>query len=420
MSQDLAAHDCATQTLSRLPAYMNRQRWRELLGVIASEIQEVDDAIVAICFQLHLDHAVGAQLDLIGHELNEARGGREDAEYRHGIEIRIAVNRSRGLAEDIIRVARLVLDNAAKSVELQTTGIASASLAIGGTVAETPTQAALLTAYARTAVGAGIRLLVSTSEVPDAETFRLAGGIGTQSTFDLSAHTGTPIDTVLRAATPGADGNALTMYSEPGGGALTLVETTPGNFRIHYVDAATTIANFEAAIPAHPLIEVAAPSGSPATTWHAPGDSFGSAGAPIAFSGGADATSEVGLGFEGTPPTLLLTGHTGSGFTTVVGYRAFGLAAAGVYYLDFVSDGAAPNAGALATGSGGHREFRFKSGVTTIADFEAKITGDADEYLFLVTASSVPGPIVVVVDEFSAAFIGSAGAAGGQFASVQE
>ena len=177
MSIDLAAHDCVAQALGRLPAYLNRQRWRELVEVIASEIQELDDAVVAVVAQLHLDRAEGAQLDLIGNRVNEDRGGRADADYRAGIRIRIAVNRSRGLAEDVIRVARLVLASPAPAgtVELQTVGAAAASLAIGGTTAPDPAVVTSILAFAKATVAAGVRLAVTSSSVPDAETFRLAG-----------------------------------------------------------------------------------------------------------------------------------------------------------------------------------------------------------------------------------------------------
>lgn len=174
MSRDLAAHDCVAQALSRLPAYLQRQRWRELVEVIASEIQEADDALVAVTAQLHLDRAEGAMLDAIGNEVREGRGGRSDADYRRGIAIRVATNRSRATAEDVIRVARTVLDSTAYTVELSTTGPATAAMAITGTAGLTGTEADRLTGYARIAVAASVRLLVETSEVADSDAFRFA------------------------------------------------------------------------------------------------------------------------------------------------------------------------------------------------------------------------------------------------------
>ena len=301
MSIDLAAHDCVAQALGRLPAYMNRQRWRELVEVIASEIQELDDAVVAVVAQLHLDQAEGAQLDLIGNRVNEDRGGREDADYRAGIRIRIAVNRSRGLAEDVIRVARLVLASPAPvgTVELQTVGAAAAALAIGGTTAPDPAVVTSILAFAKATVAAGVRLALTSSSVPDAETFRCAG-------------------------------------------------TTPA-----------------------------------------------------------------------TTPHLDLAPICGSGFTTRVGYRYFGAADDVGSDLAFIADAGAPNAGAFFPGL--NAEFLFKPGVTTIADFEAAIAGDASDYLFLARASTVSGVLIAPDDEFfNAAFNGVTGNPGGKFASVQE
>ena len=172
MSRDLAAHDCVAQVLSRLPAYLQRQRWRELVEVIASEIQELDNATVAITTQLHPDAAAAAMLDVFGADVREGRGGRSDADYLRGINLRIAANRSRGVAEDVIRVARAQLDDAGKTVTLSTTGPATAALVIGGASGMTDAEADLLTEYARLTPAAGVRLRVETCASPDSDAFR--------------------------------------------------------------------------------------------------------------------------------------------------------------------------------------------------------------------------------------------------------
>ena len=172
MAIHLAAHDCVAQALSRLPAHLQRQRWQELTAAIAAEIQEVDDAVVAIALQLHLDQAEGAMLDLIGREVREDRSGRSDDAYRKGIYIRVVALRSRSLAEDVLRVVRMVLDSAAKTVTLATTGPATATLVIAGPEGMTNNEAMRLTEYARGTIAGGVRLRVETCDVADAEAFR--------------------------------------------------------------------------------------------------------------------------------------------------------------------------------------------------------------------------------------------------------
>jgi hypothetical protein len=323
VSIDLAAHDCVAQALGRLPAYMNRQRWRELVEVIASEIQELDDAVVAVVAQLHLDQAEGAQLDLIGNRVNEDRGGRADADYRAGIRIRIAVNRSRGLAEDVIRVARLVLASPAPAgtVELQTVGAAAASLAIGGTTAPDPAVVTSILAFAKATVAAGVRLALTSSSVPDAETFRLAGGLGTQPTIDFGNPKGGIFDTVVGLKLYGASANDIvTLAIQADAGAPADGEWITGfpAFLFRVLDGVTTIADFETAVASQSdYLEIVSASTLPGVM--VDGDTtFGATN----FAGAEDAPSEPGKGLGGTLPFLELEPLTGSGFTTIVGLRS--------------------------------------------------------------------------------------------------
>jgi hypothetical protein len=186
MPLDLTTFDHAAQALARLPSYLQKQRWQDLLTVLADEVAEVDDALVAVATQLHLDEAEGDMLDLIGDEVNEDRNGLEDDDYRYRIRLRIFANRSRGLAEDVITLARYVVDEDAKTIALQTLGVASAQLTLGGT-ATTEEVADTVTAYCRRAVSAGVRLGVAWSEEADAGTFRFAGS-GTPTLLRIVAH----------------------------------------------------------------------------------------------------------------------------------------------------------------------------------------------------------------------------------------
>lgn len=431
MATDLAAHACVAQAQARLPAYMQRQRWLELVEVIASEIQELDDAIVAVTAQLHLDHAEGAQLDLIGREVNEDRGGREDADYRAGIRIRIAVNRSRGLAEDVIRVARLVLDTPAPAglVELQTVGAAAASLTLGGTAAPDPSVVASILGYARATVAAGVRLAVTSSSVPDADTFRLAGGLGTQPIIDFGNPTGGIFDTVVGLKLYGASANdivTLSIRADAGAPADGAWITGFPAFLFHVLDGVTTIADFEAAVATQSdYLEIVRASTLPGVM--VDGDTtFGA----INFYGAEDAPSEPGEGFGGTLPYLELELLTGSGFTTIIGLRSpvlgggsgfddHGASLNATVGITFYADAGAPGTGILNEGGVPDLEFMFKPGVTTIADFEAAVA--ASELLYLVAASSVSGLIVDPDDAIAGAYLDDAtGSRGGAFAHVQE
>ncbi len=260
MAVDLATHDCVAQALSRLPAHLQRQRWQELTEAIAAEIQEVDDAVVAISLQLHLDRAEGAMLDLIGREVREDRSGRGDADYRHGIYIRVVALRSRALAEDVLRVVRMVLDSAVKTVTLATTGPATAALAIAGPEGMTSDEATRLTEYSRATVAGGVRLLIETSEAPDAETFRfeLAGAdglgfAGTPPVIDLEPWCGgSGYDAIVGFRDWGEDasGYYTLAFIEDAGApdAGSLAEGGYPDIEFTYKPGVTTVADFEAAV----------------------------------------------------------------------------------------------------------------------------------------------------------------------------
>jgi hypothetical protein len=423
---DLATVDLTALGLSRLPAYMQRQRWQELVTAIAEEVQELDDALVAMVAQLHLDTAVGAQLDLIGNEANEGRSGREDDEYRQAIRIRIAVHRSRGLAEEVLNLVRKVLDDADKTVVLANTGDASASLTVGG-AGLTSDEAERLAAYAYEAVSDGIRLDVVTSTVADADTFRFVGvGIGSSPTLSLIGPTGAIFDTLLSALVLGAASNgAVTLAITADAGAPDDGEWATGfpafDFRIK--DGVTTIADFEAAVLADQseYLAVQQPSSLPG-----PFVEFDSTFPAQAFTGAEDGAAEPGAGFTGDPAYLDLAPLLGSGYDTVAGLRLFGAAgetaggvAAGDISLTFAPDAGAPNAGTLNEGGFPDIEFIFKPGVTTIADFEAATV--ASDLVCVVSPSTTSGVLADPADAFvTELFTAGAGDPGGQFASVQQ
>ncbi len=59
-----------------------------------------------------LENSVGTQLDNFGNDLNQPRNGMSDTDYRIRIKAKIAENNSEGTREEIIQVARLLLQDA--------------------------------------------------------------------------------------------------------------------------------------------------------------------------------------------------------------------------------------------------------------------------------------------------------------------
>lgn len=87
------------------------QQWRLsplLRGILATylrQFQTLENVTWDVINSRMLATAIGAQLDMLGDLVGEPRKGRNDTDYRAAVRLRIRVNRSNGLAEDIIDVA---------------------------------------------------------------------------------------------------------------------------------------------------------------------------------------------------------------------------------------------------------------------------------------------------------------------------
>ena len=79
-----------------------------LVRLATAEHQVLEDALWAD-FQLDLATATGAQLDLFGKLVGQARGGMDDTTYRLWIQARSRLNRSSGTGPDILAIFRLVV-----------------------------------------------------------------------------------------------------------------------------------------------------------------------------------------------------------------------------------------------------------------------------------------------------------------------
>jgi hypothetical protein len=74
-------------------------------AVKAEDIESVGNDLMIFCA---ISTAFGQQLDGIGANVDEPRGGRNDDEYRTGIMLRIGINMSSGEPETIINVAKTI------------------------------------------------------------------------------------------------------------------------------------------------------------------------------------------------------------------------------------------------------------------------------------------------------------------------
>lgn len=96
--------------LSRLiEQFKGRPRLEAWISSYLEEVQELSDAAWEVLVTRLIDNAAGAQLTTLGRLVGQQRTIENDDRFRVLVRARIAVNTSRGLWGDIIRVARILL-----------------------------------------------------------------------------------------------------------------------------------------------------------------------------------------------------------------------------------------------------------------------------------------------------------------------
>ena len=83
--------------------YRRAKNLQSLVSVSTAEHQKLEDQLWTM-FSETVDNAAGAQLDVYGKIVGQAREGRTDAKYRLWIKTRVRINRSSGTVPEIIAV----------------------------------------------------------------------------------------------------------------------------------------------------------------------------------------------------------------------------------------------------------------------------------------------------------------------------
>lgn len=103
--------DHVLAALSRLIAQdKKRAVYKRIVTILVDRIQRMEDVLWDLHEQRWIDTAIGAQLDVLGDIVGEARQGRDDDTYRLWIRARARANRSRGTPNDALAVLRLIVE----------------------------------------------------------------------------------------------------------------------------------------------------------------------------------------------------------------------------------------------------------------------------------------------------------------------
>jgi hypothetical protein len=101
-----------------LEQFRGSEKLRALLSSYLDRIQDLEDAAWPIFAERSIDNATGHRLDGIGQIFKLARGGRNDADYRLALKGEMAIQRSTGVAEDLLTIAEWLIQMTPPDYEL--------------------------------------------------------------------------------------------------------------------------------------------------------------------------------------------------------------------------------------------------------------------------------------------------------------
>lgn len=154
--------------------------FEQLVALLLKPAQDWDNVAVAVRDE-NVDTAVGVNLDRkYGNAVGLKRSASplfstDDDAYRRGIRAAIATNHSAGQREQLIRIARLILDDATATLAIRRSGTAALLVQVGG-AAVLPATEAVLVLFLTNAVSDGVRVVVSSFAAPPAGAFLLGTG----------------------------------------------------------------------------------------------------------------------------------------------------------------------------------------------------------------------------------------------------
>lgn len=158
----------------------------DLLSIALAPVQRLENAIQQVKVGFNLADAVGAQLTVLGNLVGQPRHGiTDDDVYRRYVSARVAVNRSQGVSEDVIRVAQLAIADDDLVVVLTNSGQATVDVDVTSVAIDETTAAILLELLSETVSG-GVRVIMHYAVSAPAGLFRYDVGPG----YDVGHYAG--------------------------------------------------------------------------------------------------------------------------------------------------------------------------------------------------------------------------------------
>lgn len=158
-------------------------RIERMTSILVSPYQVLLDVIDVLMNQRSINPkravtASGKTLEIIGAIVGQRKGAiTDDAIYMRYIRARVAVNRSSGVSEDLIRIAQLVIGNPSARVVVTSPGVATTRVDVTSSAIDQPTADALLGLLQEAASG-GVRVILDYALSAPSGLFRYDSGPG--------------------------------------------------------------------------------------------------------------------------------------------------------------------------------------------------------------------------------------------------
>ncbi len=204
----------AADALKRLnQALKDKPKLAALLSAACAEPQALENALYSLYAERTIDVAVGAQLDVIGKIVGQAReNSPSDAQYRMRLRARVRANKSSGTAENILSVFAALL-NDATIARLEEYPPASILLRVDDYPITDAADVAMLADFLKDSRAAGVGGQLLTSSVDAARTFTLP----LSTTLSVGIGPGAYPSSIKVASTAGfPDSGLIVVYAAAG------------------------------------------------------------------------------------------------------------------------------------------------------------------------------------------------------------
>jgi hypothetical protein len=233
--------------------FQGKTRLVAVLTALIEPAVELDAVLTSLITQRTIYAATGYLLDEIGKIVGQTRGGLNDDSYRRYILARIAANKSRGFVEELITIARLILNDDGVRIVVEQYQTASVVVTLEDK-AVSSALADIIIGFLRESVAAGVKLELHSSVAAPENTFTLdaitiAQGLSDNPVFAFGAG-GSGYDAVVAYA-DFATAATLQFIEDSGApGAGVLDESDPLNIIFTFNGGVTDSDDFEAAVAA--------------------------------------------------------------------------------------------------------------------------------------------------------------------------